>query len=83
MVNHLAFKIRKPLIIYNFAMVALSGYLFYEVNHLKKQEIPLIENSPLVSCRWLVKWLFIRLSTCRLFSLTDCYESNDKILSSI
>ncbi len=35
MANRPAFKIKELLIIYNFAMVALSGYLFYEVNHLK------------------------------------------------
>ncbi len=35
MANRSAFKIRELLIIYNFAMVALSGYLFYEVNRLK------------------------------------------------
>ena len=32
MANRPAFKIREVLIIYNFAMVILSGYLFYEVN---------------------------------------------------
>jgi hypothetical protein len=35
MANRPAFKIRQVLIIYNFAMVILSGYLFYEVNQLK------------------------------------------------
>ena len=31
MANRPAFNIRQLLIVYNFAMVALSGYLFYEV----------------------------------------------------
>jgi hypothetical protein len=31
MANRPAFKIRELLVVYNFAMVALSGYLFYEV----------------------------------------------------
>jgi hypothetical protein len=31
MANRPAFNIRQVLIIYNFAMVILSGYLFYEV----------------------------------------------------
>ncbi len=34
MANRPAFKIRELLIVYNFSMVALSGYLFYEVNQL-------------------------------------------------
>ena len=34
MANRPAFQIREILIIYNFAMVALSGYLFYEVTFL-------------------------------------------------
>lgn len=32
MANRPAFNIRTILIVYNFAMVAISGYLFYEVN---------------------------------------------------
>ena len=32
MANRPAFKIRDVLVTYNFAMVILSGYLFYEVN---------------------------------------------------
>jgi len=38
MANRPAFKIRELLIVYNFAMVVLSGYLFYEVNPLPKNK---------------------------------------------
>lgn len=34
MANRPAFKIREILIVYNFAMVILSGYLLYEVGRL-------------------------------------------------
>lgn len=37
MANRPAFKIRGLLAVYNFAMVVLSGYLFYEVNLIKKK----------------------------------------------
>jgi hypothetical protein len=36
MANRPAFHIRHLLIVYNFAMVVLSGYLFYEVNQIKR-----------------------------------------------
>ena len=76
MANRPAFKIREILIIYNFSMVILSGYLFYEVNLSSdgKKANYILSNSILVSRRWLVKWLFVRLSTCRLFSFTKCNE---------
>ena len=33
MENREAYSLRRAMIVYNFAMVALSGYIFFEVSH--------------------------------------------------
>lgn len=70
MANRPAYNIRELLLAYNFAMVLLSGYLFYEVDTLHLSSPRSDRISPVVFSRWMVKWLFARLSTCRLFSIT-------------
>lgn len=79
MKNREPFKINHILIVYNFLMVILSGYLFYEVNvHplniLDTQKC--IKFFVLVPYEWLVVRLLILLSAGRQDQLSQSLTSN-------